>query len=122
MSKSIKTLVIGASENPERYSYKAINSLRRHKHEVVALGLKSGKVADVDFITEFPDAEEIHTVTLYLGPKRQDEFYDKIISLKPQRVIFNPGTENHEFYQLLKQANIPFIEACTLVLLSIGDY
>jgi uncharacterized protein len=117
-----KTLVIGASENPERYSFKAIKALRNHKHDVIALGLKLGKVADVEFITDFPLKEKIDTVTLYVGPSRQDEYYDDIIALNPERVIFNPGTENDEFYSLLKKAKISFTEACTLVLLSIGDY
>lgn len=117
-----KTLVIGASENPQRYSFKAINALRSHKHDVVALAKRTGQVNDVAIKTEFPLEEEIDTVTLYVGPQRQPEYYSQIIELKPNRVIFNPGTENSEFATLLKDNGIEAEEACTLVLLSIGNY
>ena len=116
-----KTLVIGASENPERYSNKAIRALRKHQHEVLALAKRGGQVDDVTFLTEFPD-EEVHTVTLYVGPQRQPEYYSKILALKPQRVIFNPGTENADFARQLEENGIQAEEACTLVLLSIGNY
>lgn len=116
-----KTLVIGASENPERYSNKAIRALRKHQHEVLALAKRGGQVDDVIIRTEFPD-EEVHTVTLYVGPQRQPEYYSKILALKPQRVIFNPGTENAEFARQLQENGILAEEACTLVLLSIGNY
>jgi uncharacterized protein len=117
------TLVIGASTNPERYSFKAITSLRLHKKDVVALGLKAGKVADVDFVTSTSDiAATIDTVTLYINPKLQEPYQQFILDLKPRRVIFNPGTENPVFADLLAQADIKPIEACTLVMLSIGTY
>lgn len=120
---SKKTLVIGASENPERYSYKATMKLRKYGHEVIAFGLKSGMIGDTKITNHFPsDDAEIHTITLYLGPARQIPFYDLIIDLAPQRVIFNPGTENHEFYSLLDKAGIVYEEACTLVLLSTGEF
>lgn len=121
MTESKKTLVIGASENPERYSNRAIRQLRKHGHEVLALAKKPGKVEDVIIETDFPKAD-VHTVTLYVGPKHQPEYYQKVIDLRPQRVIFNPGTENPEFRALLRENGIPYEEACTLVLLSIGDY
>lgn len=117
-----KTLVIGASENPERYSFKAINVLRNHKHQVVALAKRPGKVGDVSFVTQFPQENDFDTVTLYLGPQRQPEYYTDILKLQPKRVLFNPGTENAEFAQMLKQNGIETEEACTLVLLSIGNY
>lgn len=117
-----RTLVIGASENPERYSYKAINALRNHKHEVVALAKRTGKVGDVAFETQFPADDEIDTVTLYVGPQRQPEYYSQIVDLHPKRVVFNPGTENAEFAGLLLKNDIEAEEACTLVLLSIGAY
>ncbi len=117
-----KTLVIGASENPERYSYKAICALRKHNHDVVALAKKTGKVDGVKIETEFPVMQDIHTVTLYVGPQRQPEYYSEIIKLKPKRVVFNPGTENPEFVAMLEENGIKAEVACTLVLLSIGSY
>lgn len=117
-----KTLVIGASTNPERYSFKAITMLREFGHPVVAIGLKQGEVAGVSIGIEYLSFEGIDTVTLYLNPKRQVDFYDYILSLKPKRVVFNPGTENPEFYKKLDEKGISYIEACTLVLLRIGQY
>ncbi len=121
MNTQKKTLIIGASENPARYANMAIRSLRNNDHEVLALAKRKGQVEDVEFITEFPD-EEIDTVSLYVGPQRQPEYYSKVVDLKPRRVIFNPGTENPEFYQLLHKNGIEPVEACTLVMLSIGNY
>lgn len=120
MSK--RTLVFGASLNPERYSNIAINRLKDFKHEVNAFGLKSGTVRDVHVDTTLINYEDIDTVTLYINPSQQVDYYDYIIGLKPNRVIFNPGTENPEFYDLLKKNAINFEVACTLVLLSIGQY
>ncbi len=117
-----KTLVLGASLNPSRYSNLAINRLVNHKHTVVAIGLKSGRVAGVAISTEKENFKDVDTVTLYLNAKRQQEYYDYIISLKPKRVIFNPGTENPEFYELLQKNNIAFEAACTLVLLGTNQY
>ena len=117
-----KTLVLGASLNPGRYSNLAINRLVRYGHTVEAVGLKKGEVAGVEISTEKENFEDIDTVTLYLNPKRQVEYYDYIISLKPQRVIFNPGTENPEFYELLRENNIEIDVACTLVLLGTNQY
>lgn len=117
-----KTLVFGASTNPSRYSFLAINRLVSNDHEVVAFGLKTGDVAGINIDKELKPYENIHTVTLYMNPQRQREFYSYIISLQPQRVIFNPGTENPEFYKLLEENNIDFENACTLILLSINQY
>jgi len=100
----------------------AIKMLREYDHEVVALGLREGSVAGVDFITTFPSEEEIDTVTLYVGPRHQPGFFDQVVNLQPRRVIFNPGTENPDFYSILKDANIDIIEACTLVMLRSGVY
>lgn len=118
----MKTLVIGASENPERYSFLAVNSLRQHGHEVVAIGAHSGNIQNVKIETEKHPFEGIHTVSLYLNPQRQPEYYEYVIGLKPERVIFNPGTENPEFSGLLDKANIPYEAACTLVLLSTKQF
>lgn len=117
-----KTLVIGASLKTQRYSNIAINKLVRYKHNVVAIGLKKGTVAGVEIDTDLEPYQNIDTVTLYLNPKRQEDYYNYILSLKPKRVIFNPGTENPEFYNLLEENNIAFEVACTLVLLSTNQY
>lgn len=117
-----KTLVLGATENPSRYANIAINRLVTHNVPTEAIGLRKGKVAGVEIKTEkfpFPD---IHTVTLYLGPPRQVEYYQYILSLNPQRVIFNPGTENPELYKLLRENGIEIEVACTLVMLSTRQY
>lgn len=116
------TLVIGASKNPKRYSYMAINKLRAKELEVVAIGLRKAKVVDVAIGIEKIPFSNIDTITLYLNAKRQNEYYDYIISLKPRRVIFNPGTENNEFVKLLKVNGIVSEIACTLVLLSTNQY
>ena len=116
------TLVIGASTNPERYAYKAIRMLREHGHPVIAFGVKGGEVDNVSIETEWNPDWKVDTVTLYLNPLRQEAFYEQISALKPKRVIFNPGTENPEFEQLLRSYGIFPEEACTLVLLSIGEY
>jgi uncharacterized protein len=116
------TLVIGASLNPERYSYKAIEMLRQHEHEVLAFGPKTGMVSGVSIENEWNNNWQVDTITLYLNPQRQTTFYDKIIALKPRRVIFNPGTENDLFIAQLQANGIQTEIACTLVLLSIGNY
>jgi predicted CoA-binding protein len=112
-----KTLVIGASAKPERYSNIAIRMLREYNHNVVALAKRSGQVHGVPIQTEFPQEEKIHTVTMYLGAKHQPEYYNNILNLKPQRVIFNPGAENCEFKSKLDSAGIETVENCTLVML-----
>lgn len=116
------TLVIGASDNPERYSYKAIKMLRGHGHPVVAVGKHKGNVAGVDFVQEIPADLHPDTVTLYVNPSIQKDYYDKIVALKPRRVIFNPGTENDEFESLVQKNGIEPVEACTLVLLSTNQF
>lgn len=117
-----KTLVFGASLKPERYSNIAVNRLKDFNHEVKAFGLREGIVRGVIIDTTLIPYKEIDTVTLYLNSKRQVDYYDYIIGLNPNRVIFNPGTENPEFYQLLEENQIVYEVACTLVLLSIGEY
>lgn len=116
------TLVFGASLKPERYSNIAINRLLDSEIEVLAYGMKKGAVGNVKIDTDLKDYKDVDTITLYLNPKRQEEYYNYIISLKPRRVIFNPGTENPEFYNMLKENNITFEVACTLVLLATNQY
>lgn len=116
----MKTLVIGASENTDRYSNKAVKLLRIHNQEVIAIGNRKGKIDDTDIITEKTNFEGVHTITLYIGKARQPEYYEYIFSLKPKRIIFNPGTENDELLKLAAQNNIKTIEKCTLVMLNTG--
>jgi uncharacterized protein len=117
-----KTLVLGASDNPSRYSYLAIKRLRNLGHTVVAVGRKNTKVADVIIETEQLKFDNIDTVTLYLNPQHQQEYYNYILSLNPKRIIFNPGAENDELAALAKQKGIQPLEACTLVMLSTNQY
>jgi len=119
---SKKTLVLGASDNPSRYSYLAVQRLRNHGHPVVAIGRKATVVADVTVETDKKSMTDIDTVTLYLNPQHQREYYDYILSLSPRRIIFNPGTENDELAQLAEEKNIETTEACTLVMLSTNQY
>ena len=117
-----KTLVIGASLNNDRYSNIAINKLSKFNIEVEAIGFKSGNINNVLVKTELININKIHTITLYLNKAKQKKFYDYMISLNPKRVIFNPGTENPEFYKILDENSIEYLEACTLVLLSTNQY
>lgn len=117
-----RTLVLGASLNPGRYSNLAINRLVAYGHPVEAIGLRKGVVAGVDIITGKEDFKDIDTITLYLNPTRQQEYYNYIVSLHPQRVLFNPGTENPELFEILRKNNIQVEIACTLVLLSTNQY
>lgn len=117
-----KTLIIGASNNPERYAYKAAERLLAHGHEIELLGLRPDTIFGKTIDTERKQYQGLDTVTLYVGPQRQPEYYDYIVSLQPKRVIFNPGTENDEFESLLAKNGIIAEEACTLVLLGTGQY
>ncbi|SMO90094.1 hypothetical protein SAMN06265379_11315 [Saccharicrinis carchari] len=117
-----KTLVIGASENPERYSHKAIKMLNEHHHSILALGTRTGEVDGIKIQKEIDKNEDVHTITMYVGPRNQPVHYELIKQLKPQRIILNPGTENPELESLAKENNIEVIRACTLVMLSTGQY
>jgi predicted CoA-binding protein len=116
------TLVFGASLKEDRYSNRVIKKLRENKQEVVAFGLREGIVSNVTIATELINYEHIDTVSLYLSPKRQEAYYKYIISLKPRRVLFNPGTENNTFVKLLEENNIESDVECTLVLLATNQY
>ena len=116
------TLVVGASENPQRYSNIATKRLVLHGHPVIAYGLREGMIGEIPISKSWPQHVDIDTVTLYVGPERQADLISQIIALQPKRVIFNPGTENPAFYNQLDLAGITYVEACTLVLLSLGDY
>jgi predicted CoA-binding protein len=116
------TLVLGASVDPARYANKAIRMLRSHGHQVVAVGRDKGTVGDVEILQEIPQDLHPDTVTLYINPRIQQQYYDKVTALRPRRIIFNPGTENTEFEALAEQKGIAPIEACTLVLLSTHQF
>ncbi len=122
MSSNKTTVVIGASPNTERYSYKATISLQNHQHTVYPVGLRKGTINGLEIITDKPALENIDTVSLYVGPDNQPYWYEYILSLKPKRIIFNPGTENPEFEKMAADKGIETTEACTLVLLSIKQY
>ncbi|MCO6494495.1 MAG: CoA-binding protein [Bacteroidetes bacterium] len=115
--KEKRTLVLGASTKEERYSNKAIRLLQKHNIPIIAVGNREGEVNGTIIRKNFPENESVHTVTLYLSEKNQEPYYDKIIALKPERVIFNPGTENPDFEKKLNNHGIETEEACTLVLL-----
>jgi len=118
----MKTALIGASTNPERYAHKATISLQKHGHEVVLLGIKQGEVNGNTIVTNKPLLTDIDTVTLYIGPQHQAEWTNYLLALKPRRIIFNPGTENEELEKIAQKAGIETIEGCTLVMLSIGTF
>ncbi len=117
-----KTVVLGASDSPMRYSFLAVRRLKSFDHPVVAIGKKTGVIDDTQIITEHPAMDDVDTITLYLNPSHQQQYYDYILSLHPKRIIFNPGAENTELATLAKQNNIQPVNACTLVMLSTGQY
>lgn len=117
-----RTVVIGASVNPERYANIAARRLKQYGHEVIAVGLKNGMIGDIPMTKEMKFIEGVDTVTLYVGLRNQPYWYDYILSLKPKRIIFNPGTENPVFEKMARAAGIETPEACTLVMLSVGNY
>lgn len=119
-----KTIVLGATTKPTRYAYLATQRLLDNNIEVIPVGIRKGAAAGIPIRNDLPKIKNVHTITLYLNPQVQKEYYDYILSLKPQRIIFNPGTENTELYGILKRElpNTRIEVACTLVLLSIDDY
>jgi|SRR5690606_12722576 len=117
-----KTLIVGASTNPARYAYLVANKLVRKGYPIVNVGRKEGKVAGVDIEKMDVVHADIDTITLYVGPQNQAIYYDYILQTKPKRVIFNPGTENEELKQMLDDAGVETVEACTLVMLNTEQY
>lgn len=122
MKKAKLTMVLGASDNPKRYSYLAIKMLRKHGHPVIAVGKRNSVVGDVQVLKEAPSEVRPHTITLYLNSHNQKPYYDYILTIHPRRIIFNPGAENRELKQMAEDAGIETLEACSLVLLSTGNY
>jgi predicted CoA-binding protein len=118
LDKESIIVVIGASDNTSRYSYMATTRLQQNGYKVIPIGIKKGEINGTKIVNEPSLFENVHTVTLYIGPAKQPAYYDYVINLKPKRLIFNPGTENKEFYDLATKNGIEAIEACTLVMLS----
>jgi predicted CoA-binding protein len=119
-----KTVIIGATTNSTRYAYLAASMLTEYKHEIVPIGIKQGSLFGVAIQNIFkkPAVDKVDTVSLYIGPQHQPEHYEYILSLKPRRVIFNPGTENPEFEKMIEATGAEALEACTLVLLRSHQY
>jgi predicted CoA-binding protein len=119
-----KTVIIGATTNPGRYAYLAAQMLTNYQHDIVPVGLKEGAVFGKEIldILEKPPVGDVDTVTLYIGPQRQPEYYQYILNMKPKRIIFNPGTENDEFIKMAEAQGVEALEACTLVMLRTGQY
>lgn len=119
-----KTVIIGASDNPDRYAQIALQMLKEYKHPVVPMGINGGEYRGQKILNlnEKPEVEGVDTVTLYLSPKNQKQWYDYILSLAPKRIIFNPGTENPEFISLAKTSGIDPVIACSLVMLRTGQF
>lgn len=117
-----KTVIIGASPNVDRYSYKATAMLNEYGYETVPVGIREGKIEDSDIIVGTPFIDDVHTVTLYVGAKRQPGYYNYILGLDPKRIIMNPGTENAELKTMAEQKGVEVLEACTLVMLRTGQF
>lgn len=119
-----KTLVLGATPNPTRYAYQAVKMLLRNGIEVIPVGIRKGIIEGIVIHNVPPLVEDVHTVTLYLNPTVQQNYYDYILALRPKRIVFNPGTENPAFYSILREQlpNTHIEVACTLVMLSLGHY
>ena len=117
-----RTVVIGASPNPERYSYLVTKMLQKAGHPVIALGLRDGIIGKVQIQKNRPEVNEVHTITIYLSEKNQIDWEEYILSLKPRRILFNPGAHNLDFAKRAEAAGIETENACTLVLLSTGGF
>lgn len=118
----MKTLILGATPNPQRYANIAANRLTSYGHEIVNVGIKTGEVAGVPIQNGTPEVADVDTVTLYVGPRNQPPYYEWLMDLKPRRIIFNPGTENPELAKLARENDIETEVACTLVMLASDQY
>jgi predicted CoA-binding protein len=122
MNSGKPTLILGASTNPYRISFEAVLRLKSRNEKVYLIGRNKGEIQGIPIHTKIEDWNDVHTVSIYLNKDNQLEYYDSLLALKPQRVIFNPGAENFEFYKLLQDAGIEVENACTLVLLGTSQY
>ncbi|MBL7111434.1 MAG: CoA-binding protein [Bacteroidales bacterium] len=118
----LKTVVLGASSNHTKFSYKCIKSLIRHGFDAVPVGKKEGQIEGIDILTGQPEIEDVHTISLYLNASKQEEYYDYILSLNPKRVIFNPGAHNQDFIDRVKEQGIEVKSDCALLMLNSGSY
>ena len=118
----VKTLVLGATDNPGRYAFLAVSRLRGQGHPVIAVGKKSGEAADITIQHSFPSDKDIHTITMYLNAANQKMYHEQILAARPKRIIFNPGSENPILKNLALAEGIAVEEACTLVMLATGSY
>ena len=118
----LPTLILGATTNPERYASIAAARLTRHGYDIIPVGIKQGTVQGKPILNGKPDVPEVDTVTLYVGPQHQPEYYDWLLRVAPRRIIFNPGTENAELMRLARENGIEVVVACTLVMLAAGSY
>lgn len=116
------TLILGATTNPNRYAYIAAQRLTAHGHQIIPVGIKQGELAGQTILNGKPDVPEVDTVTLYVGPRHQPEYYDWLMRVAPRRIIFNPGTENGELMKLARAQGIDVVSACTLVMLATDQY
>jgi hypothetical protein len=116
------TIVLGASPKPERYSFLAVKKLIEFKIPVIAVGLRKGEIMGIHIQKPFPEVSDIHTISMFVGPKNQSVYYDYILKINPKRVIFNPGTENSEFEEILTKQGIQVVRGCTLIMLGKGTY
>jgi predicted CoA-binding protein len=117
-----KTIVLGATPNPERYAYLAVKKLLAYGHDAIPVGIRNGEIEGTPIQNGRPEINDVDTITLYLNPDHQREYYDYIFSLQPKRLIFNPGTENPELMRLAQEKGVETEVACTLVMLSVGVY
>ena len=120
--KKGKTLVLGAAENPDRYSCKAVKALLRNDYEVVPVGFRSGSIKDTVILTGMPQIEDVDTILIYMGAKKQPDFYDYILNLNPRRVVFNPGAENPELQDILKEKGVEIVNDCALIMINTDCY
>lgn len=120
----MKTVIVGATPNPSRYAFIAAEMLTEYGHEIVPVGIKKGELSGKPIldIRQKPHIEDVDTITLYIGKRHQPEWYAYLLSLKPKRIIFNPGTENLAFQKLARENSIEPLEACTLVMLRTNQY
>jgi uncharacterized protein len=119
-----KTVIVGATTDPSRYAYLAARMLTQYAHEIVPIGIKKGELFGTQILDIYdkPAVNDVHTITLYIGPQRQPEWYTYLLSLKPKRMIFNPGTENEEFERMAEKQGIETVEGCTLVMLRSNQF
>ena len=117
-----KTIILGATPNTQRYAFEAAKRLNEEGIDFIPIGIKRGEVFGHKIINEKKIFQNIDTITLYIGPSKQEEWTEYILKTKPGRLIFNPGTENNLLAEKARKIGINVVFACTLVMLSIGSY